>query len=129
MFRIDRKNPIFLSKHGLKKMKTEIFSWEIGPTVAARLQIMIANRRTRSLSSMPEIVQHSARVAGVDPSEEVCVEYTYGRLATLAGYESCKDREMYGADPRGCFPGRYLLVHLGWGRDHELWKDSTVSVY
>ena len=87
----------------------------------------MSTRRTRSLSSLPEIVQKTAREAGVDPAKEVCIEYTYGEHAALAGYGTESDKPMYAGDPRGSFPGRYLLVNLGWGRERELWQNSQVS--
>ena len=87
--------------------------FEVGPYVASRLVLIQKTLRFEHLSGFSESVQQSALEAGVDPKTAVCAVYNYGEAAAHLGYPDDANVPIYCADPRGNFPGVYLVLHLG----------------
>ena len=93
--------------------------------VAARLQLIARSKKVSSLSELPSDVVKLAYENGADPDVDLVVSYSYGEAATGLGYPQDSAREFYAGDPKGNFPGCYLMLNLGRGSNRNLWNSEV----
>ena len=83
--------------------------------VGHRLKVTLTGD-IRGYSSLPRKARDAARDAGVDVKKDVFYFFRAPKGHDRLGFPKISsDAILYGGDPRGSFPGKYLIVVAGWG--------------
>ena len=84
--------------------------------VGNRLEIALAGD-VCGYSSLPREARDAARNAGIDVKTDVFYFFRAPKSHHKLGFPKVsRDLKLYGGDPRGSFPGKFLIITAGWGR-------------
>lgn len=73
--------------------------------------------QTRSYQDVPEVGRQKAKEAGVDLDSDLVRTFSVHDNSAALGLPPTNHR-LYGGDPRGNFPGKFLIIRCGWGVDN-----------
>ena len=84
--------------------------------VSYRLKIIRSTMEIKAYANLPQKVILNAMRQDVNFREETYVRFKVDQSCEAQGYPESSQEWLYAGNPRGEFPGNYLIISAGWGQ-------------